>query len=152
MARLIIFASGASMTNISKTDGKLYGALRRYFGSINRALAAACIDVVRPEIVYRGPRDVIDGIHRWYEQREMIPSVFEENRALGSAAWRYFNGWGAALEAAGIQPNQRRWSRELVIREIRARAKKGVVKRSIWRETHSLNTVGLSMKLQQSAT
>jgi hypothetical protein len=86
---------------------------KRYFGSWQRALAAAGIVTADPT-----PRPgrkwserlVVESLVRWYEanNRDNRASIWIREPKLATAAHRYFGSLDAAFAAAGIPPRSRR--------------------------------------------
>jgi hypothetical protein len=64
--------------------------------------------------------------------------TWKEDRALVHAGSRYFGSWPSALVAAGLKPNQRRWSAERVIQELQARFPDGQARGNTAKQDQSL--------------
>ena len=119
-----------SWTNVTrdKTYSALaYAAIReKRFGSWDEALRAAGVDprkVRRYESWSEGK--IVRRIKARADKGKPLNSktMQEEDSKLFNAALNYFGGWDKALLAAGIAPEKvykrHRWSRELIIKEIR---------------------------------
>lgn len=108
----------------SRSNTVLVGAAHRVFGSWREALRAA--DLPCPSAHQSWNRQaVLDEIRR--RQREGLPLTRRANGALAYAATVYLGGWSKALEAVGIEPRRRNWSKEDVIQEIFRRHERGEI-------------------------
>jgi hypothetical protein len=126
-------ADGADLSWTNVTRSKDYSALayaairENQFGSWDAALAAAGLD---PADVRRYESWSEEKIVRRIKERagrgEPLNSkaMQEHESKLFNAALNYFGGWDKALRAAGIKPEEvykrRRWSEEIIKKEIKA--------------------------------
>ena len=112
---------------LSKYAPMVYAAIRpNHFGSWKDALTAAGL---APEEIYRyrswDDDSIIAEIRRLKEEGADLSSkkMDETANPLIATARRRFGNWGAAVERAGIDYSairrRRRWTRELVLEEIR---------------------------------
>jgi hypothetical protein len=111
-------------------DKRLASAAKRRFGSWPAAVAAAGLsDKLAPRKPARNwtPEAVLQAIQTWHDQGRLISNVSKQDQGLYSAAKHHFGGWRAAVAAAGLKPTRRRWSKELVIEEIRSRHQHGLM-------------------------
>ncbi|HEV3272638.1 MAG TPA: hypothetical protein VGZ93_10705 [Candidatus Methylacidiphilales bacterium] len=123
---------------LSKYAPMVYAAIRpNHFGSWKDALAAAGL---APEEIYRyrswDDESIIAEIRRLKDEGVDLSSkkMDETSNPLIATARRRFGNWGAAVESAGIDYSsvrrRRRWTRELVLQEIRELRKAGADLRS----------------------
>jgi hypothetical protein len=113
-------ARGESLKDL-RSDNALSSAAQIYFGGLNNALRAVGID---PQALRRWSRQsVIAEIRARHDQGLPLLTTCREIHALTSAAIRLFGGWREALIAAGVEPNQRRWSEVRVVEEIQRRSR-----------------------------
>jgi hypothetical protein len=112
---------------LSKYAPMVYAAIRpNHFGSWKDALSAAGL---APEEIYRyrswDDESILSEIRRLNEEGADLSSkkMDENSNPLIATARRRFGNWGAAVERAGIDYNavrrRRRWTRELMLQEIR---------------------------------
>jgi hypothetical protein len=112
---------------LSKYAPMVYASIRpNHFGSWKEALSAAGL---APEEIYRyrswDDESIIAEIRRLKEEGADLSSkrMDETANPLIATARRRFGNWGAAVERAGIDYSsirrRRRWTRELVLEEIR---------------------------------
>jgi hypothetical protein len=112
---------------LSKYAPMVYAAIRpNHFGSWKDALSAAGL---APEEIYRyrswDDESILSEIRRLKEEGADLSSkkMDENSNPLIATARRRFGNWGAAVERAGIDYNavrrRRRWTRELMLQEIR---------------------------------
>jgi hypothetical protein len=112
---------------LSKYAPMVYAAIRpNHFGSWKDALSAAGL---APEEIYRyrswDDASILSAIRRLKEEGADLSSkkMDETANPLIATARRRFGNWGTAVERAGIDYNairrRRRWTRELVLEEIR---------------------------------
>jgi hypothetical protein len=105
----------------------VYAAIRpNHFGSWKEALSSAGL---APEEIYRyrswDDESILSEIRRLKEEGADLSSkkMDENSNPLIATARRRFGNWGAAVERAGIDYNavrrRRRWTRELMLQEIR---------------------------------
>lgn len=100
--------------SVIDTDGGLWAAARRLFGSWNAALQAAKIDPATVKPIshrrppgYWSPTRVIENIHQYTRQgcRLNAHNMQKIDNSLVSAAVYYFGTWSQALEESGIDAN-----------------------------------------------
>jgi hypothetical protein len=129
---------GADLSWTSVTKDKRYSALAyaairdNQFGSWDKALEAAGID---PGSIRRyeawDERKIVRRIKDRAKKRLPLNSkaMQDEDSKLFNAALNYFGGWDQALRAAGIAPEdvykRRRWTTDIIKKEIRALHKAG---------------------------
>ena len=105
----------------------VYAAIRpNHFGSWKNALSAAGL---APEEIYRyrswDDESILSEIRRLKEEgADLSSKKMDENaNPLIATARRRFGNWGTAVERAGIDYNsirrRRRWTRDLILQEIR---------------------------------
>jgi hypothetical protein len=76
---------------------------------------------------------VIEAIQARQRAGLSIASVWRDDHVLYSAGNRCFGNWTAALRAAGLAALARpKWSREVVLRELRARYRPGIPFSRFW--------------------
>jgi hypothetical protein len=123
---------------LSKYAPMVYASIRpNHFGSWKDALTAAGL---APEEIYRyrswDDDSIISEIRRLKDEGADLSSkkMDETSNPLIATARRRFGNWGAAVERAGIDYSairrRRRWTRELVLSEIRELRKVGADLRS----------------------
>ncbi len=126
--------SWTSVTKDKRFSALAYAAIRdNQFGSWDAALEAAGID---PGGVRRYESWSEEKIIRRIKERKRhgrplnSKAMQDEDSKLFNAALNYFGGWDKALEAAGIAPEEvykrRRWSTDLIKKEIKALHEQGV--------------------------
>lgn len=111
---------GLSLAATWSENPRLYAAAVRYLGSWRQALLAAGVET-KPNRSWTR-QSVLDAIRSRHARGLPLSRVWAEEKPLFQAAVRRFGNWGNALQAAGVQFRRRRkrWSRELVIAELRA--------------------------------
>ncbi len=125
--------SWTSVTKNKKYSAMAYAAIRdNQFGSWDAALEAAGID---PSDIRRYEAWDEDKIIRRIKERQKegkplnSKAMQDEDSKLFNAALNYFDGWDLALKAAGIRPEtvykRRRWSEEIIKKEIKRLYKEG---------------------------
>lgn len=126
----------SSQRNVRR-DRRFYDAARLHFGSWNKAMQAAGINVknLRPSKKTRkhDKKRIVEAIREWHAAGHSIKccDVSLENRALATVAISAFYSWQRALVAAGLAPSDslsdvgKRWSKDIIIAEIRARHEAG---------------------------
>lgn len=113
--------------NIMKTNVKLYGASRSYFGSWKDAVEAAGFDY--DTINHKNTEKswskqiVIDEIVQFAIEDGNLRSDYVQKKytKLHSAAQRYFKSWKDAVEAAGFDYDnikKIKWTKEIIIMSI----------------------------------
>ena len=124
-------AAGLPMTGVRNTDSRLCSAAYKYFGNWRNAVIAAGL-----KGKLRRSWDhatVIRSLQARYQCGKSMTSVWKDDPPLVSAGQRYFGDWGRALQAAGIDPPQRRsWTKANVVAAIRERQQKGLSMTSVW--------------------
>ena len=120
----------SSSTNIKRHDTALWGAARRYFGSLDAARLAAGQE--RPVKKWSTCR-VVEAIQDRHVRGVSIQRAdWKGDRSLANAANKYFGNWNNALKAAGLdhlvahQMPKREWTKEAVIEAIQNRNRLGL--------------------------
>jgi hypothetical protein len=129
-----LHASGARMTKASMKAldlADLLAAAEVYAGSWNKALTKAGLPVVERHRKWTRD-DVVAELRRLHDRDPSLnnrAAVRAGKRALVNAAVRYFGSWTAACAASvpAYTPLLTRWSRELIIDELRRRHASGEV-------------------------
>jgi hypothetical protein len=103
-------------------DKLLFNAAIRKFGSWEKALRAAGLQP-KPRRKWSKER-VITGLQIWHDQAEKDIRRFDAG--LAGAAARLFGTLGNAMEAAGVEPKNRRWTDRRVIEAIQDRYVQGL--------------------------
>lgn len=111
---------GLCPKHIWRVDPGLYSAAKYTFGSWAAAARAAGYEPGRQTW---SKQIVIEEIQRLAEAGRYLSASDPDLRNLLSAAERHCGSWMMALEAAGVR---RRWSKEVVIEELRKRKADGV--------------------------
>lgn len=127
---LLLYAS-----EIAQSHRKLYSSARYVFGTWLNAVEAAGLDPdvhTKPHPRYRWSREVVV---REIKERHALglpmhhAQVKRDNWGLAYAGEKYFGLWGAALRAAGLDPEEVafgwKWPKRKVIRTLLARAAEG---------------------------
>jgi len=125
--------SWTSVTKSKKHSALAYAAIREnQFGSWDAALAAAGL---RPSEVRRyeswNEDKIVQRVKERVRQGRPLNSkaMQEQESKLFNAALNYFGGWDEALRRAGVEPEKvykrRRWTTEVIKREIKALHRKG---------------------------
>lgn len=110
----------------------LYNAARRYFGTWNKALAAAGVPV--PHRNKWSKRVIVEKIVELAASGEPLHNHHIKNthKVLYTVSCQYFGGWGKAVNAAGFdystvrRKTMRSWSKKAVVKEIRRRQRAGL--------------------------
>lgn len=98
---------------VMTSDGGLWAAGRRYFGSWSRALDAAgwSVQQVKTDTKRRprgfwSPERIITSIHIYHQKESRLDAyaMQRQDNALVAAATYYFGSWANALAAAGLDP------------------------------------------------
>ncbi len=127
---------GMSLTNVWREDKPLYAAAKKHFDLWSKALAAAGF---QKKVHRRWSRQiVIKEIQARYQQGASMRNVSRHDGALCSTAYSYFGSWNNALVAAGLEPTEKRWSKQRVIDEILAWSKRDSPKCSVWKDSVGL--------------
>ncbi|MGA2497582.1 MAG: hypothetical protein ABSH20_07560 [Tepidisphaeraceae bacterium] len=104
---------------------------KRLFGSWNKALAAAGVDVGKVALYRRWTKDALTAaigtLHR--AGRPMSSGDLQKSDpGIHAAALRLFGSYDAALKAARVEPaavrRRRRWTRDSILTELRSLARK----------------------------
>jgi hypothetical protein len=110
---------GLPLTAVYKDDLPLFAAAARYCGSWCQALLAAGLPAKPPR--KWTPAIVIATLQMRHQQGLPMDLASLEDGGLVHAAHRRFGTWGKALAAAGITiPSHRKWTREIVLAQLRA--------------------------------
>jgi hypothetical protein len=140
-------------TNVQRYHYRLFKAAVKYFGSWEKALQAAGVNLPLSGLKTGKPRrlpkeKVLAEIHQWQAEGHSLRwhDVCLQNRELAVAAKTAFLSWRKALVAAGLRsaaltPTPRRkWTRELVLAIIRERqqAGKSLERKNLRKEDPSL--------------
>lgn len=111
-------AQGISTTSTETDDSGFRSAVYKHFDSWSQLREAAGIS--HPPRREWTQSLVIREIQAWHPNGLSRGNVSRHYPSLRYNAIRHFGSWHAALRAAGIQPNYRRWSPERVLLAIRA--------------------------------
>jgi hypothetical protein len=68
---------------------------------------------------------VLNTIREGHASGVKLSKLREQKLGIENAARRHFGQWRRAIEAAGLEPTRRIWSRELIIAEILKRRAEG---------------------------
>jgi hypothetical protein len=125
--------SWTSVTRTKRYSALAYAAIREsQFGSWDAALEAAGVPPTRVRRYEAWDSEkIVRRIRDRARQRQPLNSkaMQDEDSKLFNAALNYFGGWDKALEAAGISPasvyKRRRWTAEVIRKEIRALHRRG---------------------------
>lgn len=63
--------------------------------------------------------NIIQRLQQWHASGVPVKSLWRQDQPLTSSAAILFGSWRATLEAAGFRSVRRRWSRDLIIKELR---------------------------------
>ena len=114
-------------------DKKLSSVAWKHFGSWAKAVEAAGladrIPVRTPHKRWSRP-EVLMIIREGHASGISLPDLAKKELGLVSSARRHFGQWRLAVEAAGLEPTRRIWSREMIIDEIKQRCADGKSLRS----------------------
>lgn len=105
-------------------DRKLSNLAWKYFGSWAEAVNAAGLEdriPVRTPPKRLSRTEVLTIIQERYASGISLPDLANQELGLMSSARRHFGQWRRAVEAAGLEPIRRIWSRERIIDEIKQR-------------------------------
>ena len=126
-------------------DLQLAKASRRLFGGWAEAVEAAGlsskITVPKPARKW-DPNDVIDVIRKCRSEGQSFPQMLLTHSGLKRAARRNFGSWSKAIIAAGLELSKRKWSREVVVSQIRERVKSGKSLKANDAENINLSSAG----------
>jgi hypothetical protein len=118
---------GLPLNQVYRLDTRLYAAASTHVGNWHAALRAAGFP--RPCRSQRrwSKQAVIDAIRQRHREGLPMTAVGRRDSALHAAALRHWGGWRRAMVAAGLQPEVRKtWSREIIVRQIQERHRKGL--------------------------
>lgn len=111
---------------VALSDAALTGVALRRFGSWDTALRAAGLDSERiRQRRWWSPERITEAIRqRWARGEDMTNVALRKSDfRLLSASYAYFSTWGAALRAAGLDPDRYRkctiWTNEKILATIR---------------------------------
>ncbi len=135
---LRLHAEGRSLASQARENIALVGAAIRHFGCWSEAKREAfrsdhCRFTRCGQEQWSRER-VISELRERHIQSESLSCSVAENRRLVGAAQRYFGGWSKAKRAAGVpwsghssrrRGRQKKWSPEIVVREIQRLAAEG---------------------------
>jgi hypothetical protein len=122
------FAEVGSVPLAGLGDSKLSSVAWKQFGSWAEAVKAAGL---ADQIPVRTPpkrlsrEDVLTKIRQGYASGVSIPELANQEIGLVNAARLHFGQWRRAVEASGLEPTRRIWSRETIIAEIKQRRAEG---------------------------
>jgi hypothetical protein len=120
---------------IASGDTKLSSTAMTHFGSWRAALPAAGLDIgdIPPPRRRWTRQTVIDEVNRLHASGMGLVNVATTHSSLACAAYRYFGSWNNAVAAAGLTPirptqprRRQRWSKDRVVRGIRALRRRSV--------------------------
>lgn len=119
-------AAGHSLYRTVYDDKPLFYAAVNHFGNWQAALSAAGI---QSRVLQRWSKELV--VERLRELSKKYPgqNVRKLDTNLAAVAYRLFGSLGNALEAAGIQSQDKSWSKERIIAVIRDRYEAGECKR-----------------------
>ena len=109
-------------------DRKLSSVAWKYFGSWGEAVKVAGLAgqiPIRMLPIRRSREDVLRMIREGQASGVSLSDLANREIGLTSAARRHFGQWRRAVEAAGLEPTRRIWSREMIIAEILKRRAEG---------------------------
>ena len=112
------YQSGKSMTSAWKDDPTLVSAGQRYFGDWGKALKAAGIDP--PQHRSWTKVNVVAAIRERQQKGLSMTSAWLDDHLLYRGAIGRFGTWNNALAAAGIHLERTKWSKPLILAELRA--------------------------------
>lgn len=81
---------------------------------------------------------VVEAIHARQRQGLPISTIYCDDIRLYAAGKHYYGSWNQALQAAGLPPHKKRWSRRAVIKAILARRRHGLPLHGITRDDYLL--------------
>jgi len=109
-------------------DKNLSSVAWKYFGSWGEAVKAAGLADQIPVRRLRkrwSREDVLNTIREGHASGVKLSKLRKQKLGIENAARRHFGQWRRAIEAAGLEPTRRIWSRELIISEILKRRDEG---------------------------
>ena len=115
---------GLPLESVKHLDRSLYDATCTHFGCWGNALEAAGF----PRKVFRtwDAQRVLEEIRTRHQRGLPLTSIEKYDCSVGSAARKFYGDWGSALEAAGLERSFTKWSKHLIITEIRKRQREGL--------------------------
>jgi hypothetical protein len=96
---------GLPLFGLQKIDRGIGYAARKYWGSWEKAVAAAGIAVVAEPPEHWGRKRVLDELRAW-DRRGRPGRKIRGDQRLSNAAIRYFGGWCKALAAARLRKGE----------------------------------------------
>lgn len=130
------YQSGQSMTSAWNDDPTLFSASQRYFGNWGKALQAAGIDP--PQHRSWTKVNVVAAIRERQRKRLSMTSVWEDDQLLYRGAIGRYGTWNNALAVAGIHLERTKWSKPLILAELRAWRRNHPDRTSIVRDNRKL--------------
>ncbi|MFO0915276.1 MAG: hypothetical protein U0795_20105 [Pirellulales bacterium] len=118
------YVRGAPIDRVGFGDDVFLNNVKRYFASWSEALnAAGLADRAPHKTPKRSWTDeaVLAGIRKFSHVGTVLSNVYRLDHGLYVAATRRFGTWNNAVQAAGLRPAQRKWSRKRVLQCIRDR-------------------------------
>lgn len=109
---------GFAIIKLHRIDGGLVTAARQYFGGWHRALAAAGFEA---KVRRQWSRQNIITAIRAHHRQGTVWQIWKVDLPLFNAGQKYFGSWKNAVRAAGLTPRCLPWSKERILRELRAR-------------------------------
>jgi hypothetical protein len=109
-------------------DKNLSSVAWKYFGSWGEAVKAAGLADQIPVRRLRkrwSREDVLNTIREGHASGVKLSKLRKQKLGIENGARRHFGQWRRAIEAAGLEPTRRIWSRELIISEILKRRDEG---------------------------
>ena len=129
--------SGRKLSTTHREDPSLYTAAKRHHGSWTAALTAAGLKPVGVERL--SATEVIRRIQERQRSGCPLSNMEMHDPRLAQSALQHFGRWSKALLAAGVETTVRsRWSKRIVIEEIRSRQQRGEALSKTWREDERL--------------
>ena len=125
VAELRRHVSETGLTFVPEKNRSLYAVAVKYFGNWMSALAAAGLQSPRRRWSQAA---VIQHLRERLEQGLSLSAgkVHLEDHSLVAAARHYCGSWQNALALIGVAAKTRRWSRQLIVEELRRRASAGL--------------------------
>jgi hypothetical protein len=119
------FEQGVSTDQIHRRDSALYLAAQIQFGTWRRAVKAAGLPL--PKLNWSKAR-IVAALRKRHARSRSVSHIPKNDRSFRSAIYNHFGSLYQALVAAGIPGVRapRRWSRQTVVAEIRARHQQGL--------------------------
>lgn len=105
--------NGARMSSVWRDDKSLFRASITHFGDWQSAMAAAKVEF-RERNRWTKER-VTERLRQIYRGQ---PNLYDVDRSLTAAAIYFYGRLHLAIEAAGLEPNSRKWSKKRVVETI----------------------------------